>query len=463
MTISALGTGSGLDLEGLVTTLIKSQTDAKGALYTKRESQLTVELSSVGTIKAAMESFQSSIKKLNDETLFTSRKATVDQPSTGDVFTVEANESASEGSYAIEVKQLAQGSRSESSAGLFTSDSDVVSATGGDLTFTAGTKTFSISVAAGTTLSELREQINDSGDNFGVSANLVDTGTGDVRLVLNSSVTGDGNSLVISNNDASLDNVSSVATGGGAAGISINGVQNEAKNGIIEIDSIEIQSTTNSFDNAVSGLTINATKVSEAGVTTKASVATDKETVKSTIETFIKDYNALMSIFDKETAIGGPMNGSSLIRGVESSLSNNLMKTFAGAGDFSTIFDIGVKIDNSGKLSLDSSEFEEAMDSGFDDISALFAGDTGLGKVLEDSLEPYVGTEGLIEGLKDSINDSIKQNKESREGFEYRMGEYEKTLRSQFSSLDVSLARMNSQGSALLSSLSNLPSYSNKS
>lgn len=463
MSVSALGVGSGLDLEGLVTTLVSAQKDAKNSIFTKRASELNVELSSVGAVKSAMEAFKTSVAKLNDANLFSQRSASISQPSTGDVYSVTADSSASNGSYAIEVKQLAQGSRSESTASLFASADDVVSATGGDLTFTAGTESFTINVAAGATLSELREQINDASENFGVSANLVDTGTGDVRLVLNSSVTGDGNSLQITNNDASLDNVSSVATGAGAAGITINGTDNEAKNGIIEIDSIEIQSENNTFTNAVSGLTINALKTSATGETTRADIAVNKDSVKSSLETFIADYNTLMSVFDKQTAVGGPLNGSSLIRGIESTLSNSLMKTFSTAGDFSTIFDIGVEVDNLGKLSLDSAKFESALSSGFDDIATLFTGDNGLAKLFEENLTPYTGNSGLIKGLQDSINASIKSNTESKEAFEYRMDQYDKTLRAQFTALDSALAKMNSQGSYVLSALSSLPTSNNKS
>ena len=61
-------------------------------------------------------------------------------------------------------------------------------------------------------LNELRQAINAKSDNFGVNANIINGGgTVGTKLVLTSDITGDGNDLVISNNNAELNAVSSVA------------------------------------------------------------------------------------------------------------------------------------------------------------------------------------------------------------------------------------------------------------
>jgi len=94
----------------------------------------------------------------------------------------------------------------------------VVTASGGTLTLTAGAKTFDITLAANATLEDLRTAINDATDNFGLSANIINTGgaTPLSKLVITSSETGAGNDLVITNNTAELDKVSTQANGGGA-------------------------------------------------------------------------------------------------------------------------------------------------------------------------------------------------------------------------------------------------------
>ncbi|WP_417273726.1 flagellar filament capping protein FliD [Celeribacter halophilus] len=460
MSVTSLGVGSGLDLETLVTNMVSVQRDTKVAAYEDKISDFESEVSAYGAIKSALESFEDAVEKLSDESLFTGRTATTAQPSSGDIVSVTSDSSSSNGSYSISVNQLAQGSRSVSAAGLFSSPEDVVTSVGGDMTFTAGTETFTLSVAADTTLSELREQINDASDNFGVSANLVDDGNGNVYLTLNSDVSGDGNDLVVTNTDESLDNVSSVATGTGTAGLSIASGDG-SQDAIITVDGISINSDTNTFENAVSGLTIKALAESaddgsgnlEAAKTT---VDFDTETVKETLESFIESYNSLLTKFDQYTATGAVLNGSSLIRGLESSLNADLMTTFSDAGALSSIFDLGIEMDDNSFLSLDSTKFNEAMDESYDDVTTLFSGENGLASVMEEYLSNFTGSSGLIKEMSSSAQDSVDKTEEQLENYEYRMELYEEQLRDRFTTLDSLLASMSSNGNYLITQLSNL-------
>jgi flagellar hook-associated protein 2 len=349
-----------------------------------------------------------------------------------------------------------------SAAGLFSSSDDVVSSVGGDLTFTAGSETFTISVAAGSTLAELREQINDYDNNFGVSANLVDDGSGNVYLTLNSDVTGDGNDLIVTNTDESLDGVSSVATGGGGAGLSIAS-DDVAQDAVIDVDGIGIRSDTNTFEDAVSGLTIKTLAVSETDAngdpeTATATVDYDTETVQETLEGFVSAYNSLLSVFDTYTDADAILNGSSLIRGLEGTLNSDLMTIFDDAGSLSTIFDLGIEMADDGTLSLDSSAFANAMEESYDDVVSLFSGDTGLASIMEDMLGNYTGSSGLLKDMVDTSQASADKTEESLENFEYRMELYEEQLRARFTTLDTLLANLNSSGDYLLTQLSSLSS-----
>ncbi|WCN08994.1 flagellar filament capping protein FliD [Marinomonas mediterranea] len=462
MTVSSLGVGSGLDLQTLLENMVSVQRDTKVDAYEDRISDYESQVSAYGAIKSALETFQDSVETLNDEELFTGRTATTTQPDSGDIVSVTADEDASNGAYNISVSQLAQGSRSVSADGLFSSSDDVVSSTGGDLTFTAGDETFTVTVEAGTTLAELREQINDADENFGVSANLVDDGNGNVFLTLSSDVTGDGNDLVVTNTDESLDSVSSVATGTGSAGLSIASGEG-AQDAIINVDGITINSDTNSFEDAVSGLTIKALAVSEEDSDGELETATsvidyDTDSVQETLESFVSSYNSLMSTFDSYTDTDAILNGSSLVRGLESQLNADLMTTFSDAGDLTSIFDIGIEMDDDGTLSLDSTAFSEAMEDSYDDVVTLFTGDDGLANIMDEYLDSYTGSSGLMKDLSDAAQEAADDTEEDLENFEYRMDQYEEQLTEKFSNLDVLLASLNNSGTALLESLSSLSS-----
>lgn len=72
------------------------------------------------------------------------------------------------------------------------------------LTFKAGDKEFTVDVKAGDTLQSIRKRINSNGDNFSLSANIVNTADGQAKLVLDSGVSGDGKNLTVTASTAEL-------------------------------------------------------------------------------------------------------------------------------------------------------------------------------------------------------------------------------------------------------------------
>ena len=539
MSIGSLGAGSGMDLESLVKEMVSAQKDAKVRLYQDKINGYEAELSALGRVGSAIDSFKSVVEALGDDELFTGRDAKVAQAEGEEVLSVSTDNTASNGSYAIDVNQLAKGSRVMSSPGLFSSGDDVISKVDSTLTFKAGDNEFTLDVRAGTTLSELRNQINTSEDNFGVSANLVDDGTGNLFFSVTSSIQGAGNTLRITNDlpvkiddegnvidpveieeddsdipaeekeeafvdeldlagddvdfandgeipedeveepveelaavaddieqideeeseDISLVNggselsLNSVSTDGMFAGL-YTPLGEQAQDAVITVDGIQIRNKTNTFEDAVAGLTIEAIDLTEK--TTKVDVSFDQKTVQETIEEFISSYNDLVSLFQESTDKNAALNGNSMIRNLQSSLSSQLMTSQAGTGTFTSIFDLGVKMDNQGMLSFNSTKFDEAMKRGYSEVAPLISGEKGLAKSLENLLDNYTGSGGMTNSLKDSVRNSIDSSEDALEAYEDRMVRYEESLRTKFTGLDSRLAEMNAQGSYLNSVLAKM-------
>lgn len=469
MSVSSLGVGSGLDLESLVQNMISVQRTAKVSQYESKISDYEAQVSGYGTMLSTLKSFQEVAQKLNDSSLFTGRSVELSQPSSGDIVSVSADDTSANGSYSIIVEQMAQGSRSVSAQGLFSSQDDVVSTTDGIMTFTAGSETFDLTVTGGTTLSELRNQINDSADNFGVSANLIDDGAGNVYLSLTSDVTGNGNTISVTNNNAEFDNVSSVATGAGPAGMSV-AAEDQAQNATIQVDGITITSATNTFSDAVSGLTIDVLAESPTDASSnleaaEATVSFDQETMEEVFGEFVESYNNMRSMLEEAGSVDSVFSGSSLVRNLKNQMASNLMATFSNTGNFTSMFDVGFELEKDGKISLDTAKLSDAIASDFDSISKMFSGDEalsidGLGTIFDDYVSIYTDTGGLLKDLSDSSQERADAASQDLENFEYRMELYENQLRDQFASLDVMLASMNSNGNALLASLDGLSSSS---
>ena len=468
MAITSAGVGSGLDLESIIKATVDAENLPKIAQLDKRERSVDLQITAMGQIKSDLSAFDSQLDILKDITNFTKRTASVTQPTTGgDLISVTSESTATSGSFEITEVVKAAGSRVQSSAGNeYTASTDVVTASGGDLTFTAGTSNFTVSLAAGATLEDLRTAINDASDNIGISANIINTGTTS-NLVLTSSITGAGNDLSITNNNVlgELDKVSTVANGGGAGGLEIKTGDN-AKDASMKIDGITVTSTTNTFTNAIQDSTITVLRNSDATsaetlAADKATlnVETDKAAVKETLEKFIESYNTLV---DTLGTIVTSKTADATARGLRRTIIDQMGTMVSGANNLTSVYDIGFAMDKNSNLSLSSSDvntIDDALANSYDDIGTLFAGTGGVAVTLAASVDTYLQSGGVIKSQQDVLDVQKKGIEQDREDHSYRMELFEKRLREKYANLDVLIAGMRSQGSAITSSLANLPGF----
>lgn len=459
-TITSAGVGSGLDLESIIEATVNAENLPKLQSFQTKENAYNVELSSVGAIKSSLSNLEDVIEQLADIDNFNKRTATITQPSSGDLISVTTTDESTTASFNVEVMQLAQGSRAVMADALYTDPTDVVSASGGNLTFTAGTETFDVNVAAGATLEELREAINDADDNFGVTANIINDGTSS-KLVLSSDVTGDGNNLVITNDTAELDNVSTLANDGISAGGLAISTDDSAQSAIIEVDGISITNDTNTFKDAVQDITIKALKESVDNETAGLVIDVDKETVTGYINDFLEKFNNVIDTIDYHTQVGGALNGDSAMRSLKSQLINSLSSMVTGAGNFETLYDIGLGLSKEGDLEKDSlvRSLDDALTDGYDDVGMIFTGDDGIATIFSGLLDNYLESDGAMKFREDSLNAALSDLEDDRLNHAYRIEQIELRLRQQYSSLDVLIAQMKSNGDYLTSQLANLPGF----
>ncbi|MDX3775253.1 flagellar filament capping protein FliD [Chromatiaceae bacterium AAb-1] len=488
--INFLGSASGLPLEEMVTALVNVEKTTKLTGIDTKASTLNASLSGFGKLKSALSAFQDSLKKLSSSSL-SARTATVTQPTENRTYLeATAANSATAGTFDIKVRQLAAGSRIESADLAYSSANDVIATSDGILTFTAGDKSFDIEVTAGMTLNELRNKINDNADNFGVSANIINAGgsTG-TKLVLTSDISGEGNDLVISNNNAELDALSTQPTGSTAG---LNTVQN-AQNAIIEIDGITAASSTNVFDNVIQDVSLTVKAVTPEGNNAKVDVATDKQAAEENIRAFIDSYNALVDQIGEltkprtlgadgktVTAEGGALNADSLPRSLMSLMNSVLGGKVGGdtssnqEAGLSTLHALGITFNKDGKLEiLSTSEyggksglerFNAALDENFDAVAEFFGGENGLVNQLDSYIKEFNQTGGILATKEASLQEQIDQNVKARDAANRYLQDYEATLRKKYVALDVLLGGMQNAGSTVLAQLSSLPGFStNKS
>ncbi|MBU3002108.1 flagellar filament capping protein FliD [Paraglaciecola arctica] len=484
MSIQSLGVGSGLDLEGLVTQLLEAESVPKTAALDAREESVEAEISGLGKLKSTLEDFQDTVDTLRSESNLKGREPTIKNPSSDvEPFTADASDSALEGDYNIAVTQLASGSRFETADavdGGFNSSSDsVLSAGAASLTFKidATSDSFTINLNAGDSLLDLRNAINASDDNFGVTASIIDTGTADggSKLVFTSSTTGIGNDLVIVN-DNDVAELELVSTTNSAEAATYLAPVTSAQNAKATIDGINVESDTNNFENVIENVSFDVSELSELdtdGVTfktSKLSIGFDKESVEETIREFVTNFNALQAEIKLLTKYGesdleddGALAGDSLVRGIQNGI-NNILFSAVESSALGGLFQVGIELNDDNELEISSNDkiglgsgddrLKDALDDNFDSIAALFTDEeSGIAVRLYDYVEEYTSYSGLLKSREDTAKDQREQIFDERLALELRLASTEEILRAKYLNLDQTVASLNSTSSALLATL----------
>ncbi len=457
MAITAGGIGSGLDIRSLVDQLVAAEGQPATLRLDRKEADFQADLSAYGTLKSALSTFQDSVKALDNIDAFQGRKAT---SSNSDLFTASADTTAVAGSYDIEVTQLAEAAKLRS--GDFTSAAEVVGT--GTLDISLGLDSFQITVdSSNQTLEGIRDAINAASDNPGVAASIinVDDGVGGTvsRLILSSDKIGSANTISITTTDDDLNNTD-------ASGLSRLATANlttiqSAQDAIVFVDQQQVTRGSNSFDDVISGVSFTLVKA-DVGVTETLTVELDKGSVKAKVNSFVDSYNKLvdamgtLASYDADAGASGPLVGDSVLRGVKSQIRTQLTSSVAGL-DFGTLSEIGVTTKESGKLSLDSSKFDTVMESDFTAVSQLFASENGLAKSLDNVIDGYVKSGGILSSRTEGLQSRISSLGDDREQLNRRLAALESRYLAQFTAMDLLVGQLKSTGDYLTSQLANLP------
>ena len=424
-TLTSPGIGSGLDVNSIVTGLVDAERQPVANRLDLKEAEYQAKLSALGSLKSALSSFQSSFSSLKSLSGFRQRTVSVGDES---LFSASVTSTAPTGKMSVEVRQLAAAQSLATRAGEFGSLSDVVG--GGTLTFKFGTAsgyadgtgygdgTYSfaadpdkaiktVSIAAGSTLEEVRDAINAA--DIGVRATIVDDGSGanSYRLLLSVEDTGAANNLEITVADDDGNNtdgagLSRLALQDGATNLIQNVAGQDAK---VIVDGLTIYSDTNEVT-AIPGVTLSLKKEAP-GSPTSMDISLNTAEVTSQITEFVNSYNDLiqtidaMTSYDAETETAGVLNGDASLRIITGQLRNIISDRVEYlTGTYDSLAAIGIVSERDGTLSLDSSKLDAALSSDLDEVVKLFA---AVGTPSDPDIE-YLSADESVEPGEYAVN-----------------------------------------------------------
>lgn len=442
--ITALGVGSGLDLNGLVEQLKAAEKQKLVPILEQKSAQQT-KISAYGRLESAMDRVKTSIAALNDASTFKQQKSTV----TGDGVLATAGETANAGRYEITVTQLARsGSAASNSVDLdqeLTEEDATLT-----LEFGAGdTQTsYDVAISAGSTLADVRDQINADKES-GVTASIVNDGNG-YRLALSSKETGE---------DASLESFS------GLASLTMDAdTQRSGQNAELDVNGIAITSKSNRVEEAIQGVTLDLTAASGDPVTLV--IERDEESLRGAINEFVKNYNEMKSTVGRMTAYNGEgetsgeLVGDRTVRTIENRLRRDITDNL-GTGDITRLSQLGIAIDEKGRLQVDEDKLGDAIANNPEGLSEFFAGDTkedGFAGRLNTTLESITAEDGIIQSSVTSAEQRVESLDVRKLRMEASIERSTERYRKQFGQLDGLISQMNSMSSYLSQQFSMLGS-----
>ena len=308
--------GTGFDVSTTVASIVSNLQNVETPWKTqlsKLEKQDTV-ISNLGTLLSAV---STDLSQLTDVTGIMAQK-TGSSSDTSVVELLSATSSATAGTHTVVVKNLA--ATSSGYLDMVSSSSDTLS---GSITIQVGStsKTITLDTSNGT-LAGLAKAINASG--AGVTASVLTDSSGS-RLSLVSGTSGANGQITISSNS-----ITDTTTG---TALNYHGSVT-GKDASLVVDGVTLTSASNTVTNLIPGLTFqllapSSTESDNSLESVQVVIANDNTAVESTINSFVSDYNALVSAINTQegndsSGNAEPLFGSPTLSLLQQQLMSNL-------------------------------------------------------------------------------------------------------------------------------------------
>jgi len=437
MGLAVGGLASGLDTQGIIEKLMDLERRPI-KLLEQREEAFQVKLSAYGEVKSALSAFQSAVNDLRYPSNFA---ASLSVSSDEDILTVTSSDSAILGNHSIVVSALAQAHTIRSAA--FTDSTDVV-----------GTGTISIQVGTGDavevtidsdheTLAGIAQAINSA--DAGVTASVIDDGLGHIYLTMTSEESGADNTISVNITNGSSGQLDSLYEAGAMI------TTRAAANSQLTVDGIDVERSSNTISDLISGVTLNLRKA-DSTETVTVGITRDTDTIKEKISAFVDAYNKLVDEIASKQSYGGeegssgPLIGDSTLRSILRSLGNILGQQVAETqNNADTLFSIGISIDRYGKMQMDDTEITDALATNISDVITIFTADTDTSQGVVTALADYLDmvmdpVDGMIATKEDGLQNSIDDLNEKQDAMEARISKREEILWAQFNRLELLLS-----------------------
>lgn len=377
-----VGTASEMDTSALIEAAYEQKTTEADSIDIRIEENQT-EISAYTTLQELGETMVDALDLLkatygystSSDSVYdnmTSYLSASDSSDVSSIIDVNVEDTAVQGSYTLEVSQLATKMKMNSAS--VSSKEDTLGLEGDfTLTLESGT-TIEIEITSAMSLDDISDAINEISDDTKISSSIVKTSDSSYNLIITGTETGEEITYASTSGTNIMQSLGVVDTGGNFANIT-----QEAQGAIVYLDGLEITSSSNTIEDVLEGVSLTLYSAQE-DTTISLEIDYDYTATKEAITAFIDAYNEFREFVLQNQTVDSSGNvdddavlfSDSLLDNLNSQVSTILTSVFGG-DSVTNLGDLGVTFDDSNYLEIiDEDTLNSALLNNYDDLQAMF-------------------------------------------------------------------------------------------
>ena len=299
--------------------------------------------------------------------------------------------------------------------------------------------------------------------NTGVTATLIDTGTGanSYRIVLAGQTGSNGVFTLTSNPDLGFHDTA-------------NALQS-AQDSIINFEGLTLTRGSNTLSDVIDGTTIELLGTSASEI--RLTISNDRSTLKTNIQDMVTNYNSLLTLFDNVLTVdtdseseltGALAEDSSMIRFLTDKIRSVVFaNSSTSSGNMSAMRDLGVSVNRYGAINFTESTYDAAVLANYDDIVTMLtadtssanlyaSGDKGLAQDIVTTLTALTDATGVITVREATATTDKSNHEDALIKLEKRMDVIYNRYLTQFGAMEGLMATLDSTKNYLTSQFESL-------
>ena len=431
--LSISGLSSGIDTTSVIQSLMTVAAQPQAALQVQLNNVLN-EQSTYQMVNAKMAAVKAAADALANASTWAATKATSSDSS---IVATGSSTALSGTSTTFSVTALAQSQTS--TATVSDPDNAAVAANGLDLTIGGNTAHVDLT---GSSASDVVSAIN--GANLGVRAALINVQGGGQVLQFTSTSSGADNSFDISGLSDSLKTMVAAQDASITVGDPANG-------------GYTVTSNTNTFTDAIPGVTFTVSKLTTDPAT--ISVSNDSTSISSAVQSLVSAVNSALGEIKGDTAQGAALDGDPTVNAITQQL---LSVVSYGTSDGQTFADAGLDITSTGTVTFDATAFATAYAKDPTKIQSMLQNSlaTGFSTVgANASDETYGSLTALLNTDSAQVTDLNKRISD----WSTKLADQQTALTNKYAAMEAALSTMKSQSSFLTSAFASMTGQSSSS